>query len=150
MPVWKCTAWGLGLREVSTKKRPEPEGTWTVRHHHTGSRPHVQGSGKAPRVRHSARDLTDGGGLVLVRNPFDRLALAGWIDGRAKKEKDFFRPGLMSEVWIVPPLYGGGVMDDPPLLPWERLEARIRPHYPKARTPWERCRGFTACGRSTT
>ena len=87
-----------------------------MRHHHTGSRPHARGSGKAPRVRHGARDLTGGGGLVLVRKPFDRLALAGWIDGRAKKEKDFFRPGLMSEVWIVPPLYGGGVMDDPPLL----------------------------------
>ena len=87
-----------------------------MRHHHTGSRPHVQGSGKALRVRHSARNLTDGGGLVLVRKLFDRLALAGWIDGRAKKEKGFFRPGLMSEVWIVSLLYGGGVMDDLPLL----------------------------------
>ena len=57
-----------------------------MRHHHRGSRPHVQGSGKALRVRHSARNLTDGGGLVLVRKPFDRSALAGWIDGRAKKE----------------------------------------------------------------
>ena len=76
----------------------------------------MQGSGKALRVRHSARNLTDGGGLVLVRKLFDRLALAGWIDGRAKKEKGFFRPGLMSEVWIVSLLYGGGVMDDLPLL----------------------------------
>ena len=99
-----------------SEKRPEPEGAWTVRRHHTGNRPHARGSGKAPRVRHGARDLTGGGGLVLVRKPFDRLALAGWIDGRAKKEKGFFRPGLMSEVWIAPPLYGGGVMDDPPLL----------------------------------
>ena len=35
----------------------------------------MQGSGKALRVRHSARNLTDGGGLVLVRKLFDRLAL---------------------------------------------------------------------------
>ena len=105
MAVHRLGPWITGS---FSEKRPEPEGTWTVRHHHTGNRPHARGSGKAPRVRHGARDLTDGGGLVLVRKPCDRLALAGWIDGRAKKEKGFFRPGLMSEVWIVSPLYGGG------------------------------------------
>ena len=84
-------------------------------HHHTGSRPHVQGCGRALRVRRSARDLTDGGSLVLVRKLFDRLALAGWIDGRAEKEKGFVRPSLMTEVWVVL-LYGGRVMDDLPLL----------------------------------
>ena len=87
-----------------------------MRHHHTGSRPHVQGSGRALRVRHSARNLTDGGGLVVVRKLFDRLGLAGWVDRRAEKEKGFFRPGLMTEVWIVLVLYGGGVMNDLPLL----------------------------------
>ena len=87
-----------------------------MRHHHTGSRPHVQGCARPLRVRHSARNLTDGGGLVLVRKLFDRFALAGWIDRRAKKEKGFFRPGLMAEVWIVLLLYGGGVMDDLPLM----------------------------------
>ena len=87
-----------------------------MRHHHTGSRPHVQGSGRALRVRHSARNLTDGGGLVLVRKLFDRLGLAGWIDRGAAREKGFFRPGLMTEVWIVLLLYGGGVMNDLPLL----------------------------------
>ncbi|MDE2794822.1 MAG: hypothetical protein OXL34_08400 [Gemmatimonadota bacterium] len=87
-----------------------------MRHHHTGIRPHVQGSGRALRVRHSARNLTDGGGTVLVRKLFDRLGLAGWIDRRAEKEKGFFRPSLMTEVWIVLLLYGGRVMDDLPLL----------------------------------
>lgn len=87
-----------------------------MRHHHTGSRPHVQGRGRALRVRHSARNLTDGGGLVLVRKLFDRLDLAGWIDGRTSGEKGFFRSGLMAEVWIVLLLYGGRVMDDLPLL----------------------------------
>ena len=76
----------------------------------------MQGCGRALRVRHSARNLTDGGGLVLVRKLFDRFALAGWIDRRAEKEKGFFRPGLMTEVWIVLLLYGRGVMDDLPLL----------------------------------
>ena len=87
-----------------------------MRHHHTGSRPHVQGRGRPLRVRHSARSLTDGGGLVLIRKLFDRLGLAGWIDSRAGREKGFFRPSLMVEVWVVLLLYGGGVMDDLPLL----------------------------------
>ena len=87
-----------------------------MRHHHTGSRPHVQGSAQPLRVRHSARNLTDGGGLVLVRKLFDRLGLGGWIDCRTGKEKGFFRPSLMVEVWVVLLLYGGGVMDDLPLL----------------------------------
>ena len=76
----------------------------------------MQGSGRALHVRHSARNLTDGGGLVLVRKLFDRFALAGWIDHRAKGEKGFFRPSLMTEAWIVLLLYGGRVMDDLPLL----------------------------------
>ena len=87
-----------------------------MRNHHTGSRPHVQGASQPLRVRHSARHLTDGGGLVVVRKLFDRFGLAGWIDVRAKKEKGFFRPGLMTEVWIALLLYGGGVIDDLPLL----------------------------------
>ena len=87
-----------------------------MRHHHAGSRPHVQGSGRALRVRHSARNLTDGGGLVLVCKLFDRLGLAGWMDTRTGKEKGFFRPSLMVEAWLVLLLNGGGVMNDLPLL----------------------------------
>ena len=87
-----------------------------MRHHHTGSKPHVQGSAQPLRVRHSARNLTDGGGLVLVRKLFDRMGLGGWIDCRTGKERGFFRPSLMVEVWVVLLLYGGGVMDDLPLL----------------------------------
>ena len=70
----------------------------------------------ALRVRHSARNLTDGGGLVLVRALFDGFGLAGRIDCKTKGEKGFFRPGLMTEVWIVLLLYGGGVMTDLRLL----------------------------------
>ena len=65
-----------------------------MRSHHTGSRPHIRRASRLLHVRHSVRNLTDGGGLVLVRKLFDRFGLAGWNDGRAKKE-GFFRPGLM-------------------------------------------------------
>ena len=41
---------------------------------------------------------------------------SAWIDWRTKKEKGFFRPSLMTDVWIVLLLYGGRVMDDLPLL----------------------------------
>ena len=74
----------------------------------------MQGSRGPLRVRHSARHLTDGG--AWVRKLFDRFGLAGWIDGRANREKGFYRPGLTTEVWIALLLYGGGVIDDPPLL----------------------------------
>ena len=76
----------------------------------------MQGSRRPLRVRHRAQNLTDGGGLVLVRKLFDRFGLAGWIDGQANKEKGSYRPGLMIEVWIALLLYGGGVIDDLPLL----------------------------------
>ncbi len=39
------------------------------------------------------------------------------------------------------------------LIPWERLESRIEPFYPKAgrgRTRCGACCGFTACSCSTT
>ena len=81
-----------------------------MRHHHMGSRPHVQGSRRPLRVRHSAQNLTDIGGLVLVRKLFD------WLGMRHG------RPGLMTEVWIALLLYGGGVIDDLPLL--ERRSVR--------------------------
>ena len=45
---------------------------------HTGSRPHVQGSCGPLRVHHRARNLTGGGGLVLVRKLFDPF---GWPAG---------------------------------------------------------------------
>ena len=53
---------------------------------------------------------------MLVRKLFDRFGVVGWIDGRANREKGFYRPGLMTEVWIALLLYGGGVIDDLPLL----------------------------------
>ena len=48
--------------------------------------------------------------------------MAGWIDGRANREKGFYRPGLMTEVWIALLLYAGGVIDDLP--PLERRGVR--------------------------
>lgn len=85
-------------------------------HHHTGNKLHLQGASRPLCVRHNAHNVTDGGGLVLVRKLFDPFVLANWIDGRAKEEKGFFRLGLMTEVWIALLLYGGRVIDDLALL----------------------------------
>ena len=52
----------------------------------------------------------------MVRKLFDRLGVSEWIDTRTSSQKGWLRPGLMVEVWIVLLLYGGGVMDDLPLL----------------------------------
>ena len=44
---------------------------------------------------------------------------SAWPTGstaRTNEEKGFYRPGLMTEVWIALLLYGGGVIDDLPLL----------------------------------
>lgn len=46
-----------------------------MRHHHIRSRPHVQGSSAPIRLRHSARDLTDGRGLLTIRRLWDELDL---------------------------------------------------------------------------
>lgn len=87
-----------------------------MRNHRISPRPHVQGETAPLRLRHSARNLTDGGGLVLVRKLWDRLGVGEWIDARTEAIAGRFRPSLMVEVWTVLLLYGGGVLDDLPLL----------------------------------
>ena len=87
-----------------------------MRNHRIGSRPHVQGDAAPVRLRHSAQNLTDGGGLILVRKLWDRLGVGGWIDRHTQEIAGRFRPSLMVEVWIILLLYGGGVLDDLPLL----------------------------------
>ena len=54
-------------------------------------------------------------------------------NGGTKKEKGFFRPSLMTEVWIVLLLYGGRVMDNLPLL--ERRSVRGIFGWTACRTP---------------
>ena len=83
---------------------------------YTGPRPHVQGSAAALRVRGGGGRITDAGGLVVVRKLWDALGLGGWIDRRSGNVPGRYRPSLMVESWVVLLLYGGGVMDDPPLL----------------------------------
>jgi hypothetical protein len=86
-------------------------GTQTVRVHTIASRPHVQGASAPLRLRHSAGDLTDGAGLLLVRRLWDRLGMGDWIDREASWLRGRFRPSLMVELWTVLLLYGGGSMD---------------------------------------
>lgn len=87
-----------------------------MRNHRIDSRPHVQGSTAPLRLRHSARDLTDGGGLILIRRLWDALGLGAELDRGAQGVGGFFRPSLMVEMWVVLLLYGGSVLDDLPLL----------------------------------
>ncbi|HER19660.1 MAG TPA: hypothetical protein ENO14_01285, partial [Chromatiales bacterium] len=104
------------MRGFLARSHPQQRGTQTVRNHRIDSRPHVQGSSAPLRLRHSARDLTDGGGLILIRRLWDALNLGSMIDRAAPQVGGFFRPSLMVEVWIVLLLYGGRVLDDLPLL----------------------------------
>lgn len=83
-----------------------------MRHHRIPSRPHVQGSRAPLRLRHSAGDLTDGAGLVLLRRAWDSLGIGAWLDGRTAGLAGRYRPSLMVELWVALLLYGGGHMDD--------------------------------------
>jgi hypothetical protein len=68
------------------------------------------------RVRHSSGELTDGGGLLLIRRVWDQLGIGEWLDSHTRQIGGRFRPALMVEVWVVLLLYGGGRMDDLKLL----------------------------------
>lgn len=83
-----------------------------MRNHRIGSRPHVQGASAPLRLRHSAQNLTDGGGLVVLRRLWDGWDLGTWIDRRSRTLGGYFRPSLMVELWVVLLLYGGRVLDD--------------------------------------
>jgi hypothetical protein len=72
-----------------------------VRNHRIPSRPHLQGTPAPLRVRHSAENLTDGGGLILIRRLWDALDLGALIDLRTRGVGGFFRPSLMVEVWVI-------------------------------------------------
>ena len=87
-----------------------------MRNHRIGSRPHLQGDAAPLRLRHSARNLTDGGGLILLRKLWDRLDLGSWIDHHTEELPGFFRSSLMVEVWVVLLLYGGTALDHLDLL----------------------------------
>lgn len=83
-----------------------------MRNHRIESRPHVQGNSAPLRLRHSAGELTDGGGLLLLRRTWDLLEIGSWLDRRTSELPGRFRPSLMVELWVVLLLYGGGWMDD--------------------------------------
>jgi hypothetical protein len=87
-----------------------------MRVHTVGSRPHVQGHLAALRLRHSAGDLTDAAGLLLLRRLWDRLGLGQRIDAEASWLRGVYRPSLMVELWTVLLLYDGGRMYDLRLL----------------------------------
>jgi hypothetical protein len=76
----------------------------------------VQGAPAPLRLRHSAGELTDGAGLLLLRRLWDRLGLGQAIDEESAWLRGDYRPSLLVELWVVLLLYGGGRMDDLSLL----------------------------------
>ena len=76
----------------------------------------MQGSAAALGLSGSGGRLTDAGGLVVVRRLWDALGLGRRIDRGAASVPGRYRPSLMVELWVVLLLYGGGVMDELPLL----------------------------------
>ena len=92
-------------------KRPAAEGTRTVQHHHTGSRPHVQGSGRARRVLHSARNRLRTERAMRWRDPVAvlcSLADAPRTPGPVRSSPDSPAPSKIHSI-AVPPvrLYPG-------------------------------------------
>lgn len=83
-----------------------------MRHHRIASRPAVQGTAAPLRLLHDAQNVTDGGGLVLIRRVWDQLRLGERIDEHAPAIGGRYRASLFIEVWLVLLLYGGGVLDD--------------------------------------
>lgn len=87
-----------------------------MRVHHIPSRLHLQGDPAPLRLRHSAGNLTDGAGLVLLRRLWDQLGLGRQLDERAQGLAGVYRPSLLVEVWIALLFYGGAWIDDLRLL----------------------------------
>jgi hypothetical protein len=87
-----------------------------VRTQRIPSRPHVQGQSAPIRLRHNARNLTDAGGLVLLRRVWDALGTGKWLNDRSREMGGRYRPSLMVELWVALLLYGGACMDDLRLL----------------------------------
>jgi hypothetical protein len=72
----------------------------------------VQGAPGPLRLTHNAEGLTDGAGLLLFRQLWDRLHLGARIDAHTAVVDRRYRSSLFIEVWIALLLYGGGVLDD--------------------------------------
>ena len=87
-----------------------------MRTHHIRPRPHVQGDAAPLRLRHSAGELTDGAGLVLLRRLWDRLGLGPLLEEKMRGVRGVYRPSLLVEVWVALLFYGGRWLDDLALL----------------------------------
>lgn len=97
----------------------------------------MQGSAAALRLRHSAGELRDGGGLLLLRRLWDRLGLGGATDAQSGWLSGQYWLNLLVELWVVLRLYGGSSIDD--LLCWAnahpstlRLEGGTESHHLRA------------------
>jgi len=64
------------------------------------------------RLRPEGPALTDGVGLVALRQLWDRLDLGRWLRARTGGLPGHYGSPLMVELWIVLLVYGGGWLDD--------------------------------------
>ncbi len=82
-----------------------------MRTHVISSRPHVQGCVAPLRLCQGTSGVTDGTGLLLLRQVWDQLGLGAWIDIRTRGVAGVLRSSLMVEVWIAVLWYGGAALD---------------------------------------
>ena len=94
------------------RRRSHSLDTQTVRHQRIPVRPHAQDDTTPLRLRHSAGALTDGAGLLLQRQLWDRLQLGARLDAHAPAVGGRYRPSTMVETWLALLLDGGDAMDD--------------------------------------
>ena len=136
------TVWSLTLQGLLAGSFLATGDTQTVPVHHIESRPHVQGTSTALRVRQSSGELTDGGGLLLIRRLWERLGIGPWLESHGGAIGGWFPPVLMVEVWVVLLLYGGSCMEDLRLLEargLRRLFGWVRIPDPTSIGRWLRC-----------
>lgn len=81
-----------------------------------GIRPHVQGSAAGIRLEQTRSELTDGAGLLMLRQVWDSLDLGTRIDHLLCDVGGQYQPSLLAEQWTSLLLYGGYCMDHLPLL----------------------------------
>lgn len=89
----------------------------------TQRRPHVQGKGSALKIGMTGEQLTDGAGLLALRETWDKLRLGEFLDRKLSEVGGDYRPSLLVEQWTALLPYGGSCMDDLPLLASRGVQA---------------------------
>jgi len=120
------TVWSLRIRGLLAGSLPR------TRRHPDGARPSYffpaacARRSRFLRLRHSAGELVDGAGLVLLCRLWDQLGLGRRLDEKGCGVPGVYRPSLLVEVWVALLFYGGRWLDDLRLLKLARCQAAVR------------------------